>query len=171
MSNTDKIQAPTTDTCQCGNPAHETRTGDKGNKYRVCFSCAQDWQAVMVRKEDAPRLAELGRSLYTAAAQQAGYTVEDTRPRTTATVCPVYDWCTEWAPGHIDHSRYEYNIVPYGAVHLSESTPKLHIGNDEFSIEQAREKAQQLRQVADDMDKLASQLTAALTDTPAGDAR
>lgn len=73
--------------------------------------------------------------------------ISDARARKNG--CPVHDWCTEREPGHIDHSRYERGIVQYGAVHLSASTPKLCVGNAEFPMEQAGEKAAELRLIAD----------------------
>ncbi|MER6557210.1 hypothetical protein ABT300_05495 [Streptomyces sp. NPDC001027] len=73
--------------------------------------------------------------------------VASTRKRRGA--CPVHAWCHETEPGHIDHSRYETGIVLHGAVHFSESTPKLYVGETEFGPEQAAAKAQELRMVAE----------------------
>lgn len=70
---------PTGSHCSyCDKPAHETRTSPAGNQYGVCFACAQDWQAVMVRKEDVPQIAAISRRLYRQAAEAAGYAVTDT---------------------------------------------------------------------------------------------
>lgn len=63
--------------------------------------------------------------------------------------CPVYSWCKEREPGHVDHSRHDRGVVSHGVVHLSDSTPKLWIGNDEFPVDQAAEKAAELRLIAD----------------------
>ncbi|MFJ5155751.1 hypothetical protein ACIQCF_30105 [Streptomyces sp. NPDC088353] len=80
--------------------------------------------------------------------------------------CPVYPgWCAETGD-HIDHSSQEFLIRSYdeiaeplvfaGIVHLSDSQPYVSLQNESLSPAQAREKAQQLRDLADAMDAMAT---------------
>lgn len=185
MSHTE-IKAPTTDTCQCGKPAHETRTSTNGTDYQVCFSCAQDWQAVLVRKEDVPQVAAVGRRLYKRAAEAAGYTVTDTTREDQAAepaLCHVYgSLCTvrDGEDGdqvdehgrHYDHSSDTISVPDEDAprdpkiwaylLHLSDSIPCVGFMGADLTPAQARIKAQQLREFADELDVLADQVDRAL---------
>ncbi|MFF2384071.1 hypothetical protein [Streptomyces sp. NPDC058108] len=69
--------------------------------------------------------------------------------------CRSYAWCSQTGP-HYDHSRHENGIVSYGATHLSEGTPSLYVGMDEFPPEQAAAKAAQLRAIADRIEAMAA---------------
>ncbi|MFF4823127.1 hypothetical protein ACFY20_08830 [Streptomyces sp. NPDC001312] len=85
--------------------------------------------------------------------------------------CQVYPgWCVETGD-HIDHGSQEFLIRSYreiaeplvfaGIVHLSDSQPYVSLQNESLSPAQAREKAQQLRELADAMDAMAAKAEAA----------
>ncbi|MDW8805604.1 hypothetical protein P1P68_12630 [Streptomyces scabiei] len=174
---------PTT-VCGCGAPAVRVDTGQLGNRYGVCFDCAQDWQYVSVRREDAPQVAALARSLYLAAARQAA----DATP-TEPTTCTVYPGLCTAVDGedgdtvdehgrHVDHAGATLSIPGHDIpddpnvwayfLHLSDSTPKIGVMGDDLTPAQAHQRAAELRRFADGLDALAVQVAAVCTEQ-AGD--
>ncbi|MET8824764.1 hypothetical protein ABZX40_17840 [Streptomyces sp. NPDC004610] len=73
------------------------------------------------------------------------------------------DWCVQTGP-HYDHESASVEVVDTKgetmldafALHFSESTPGVCIGESDFTAEQARDKAAELRRFADRVDELAA---------------
>ncbi|WP_420034668.1 hypothetical protein ACN2WE_21310 [Streptomyces sp. cg28] len=81
---------------------------------------------------------------------------EPTVPGTVA--CRTYPQLCDQTGPHDDHSRHHHGIVATGFVHLTEGTPSLYIGVDEFDPTGAEDKALALEAEADHIRYMAEQV-------------
>lgn len=112
-----------------------------------------------------PRAQRDDETIYETVAREAAERKAGRPPRP----CTVYTWCEE-IDTHEDHSGPELLVRSYDETaeplawacisYLSDSVPCVGLNGADLTAEQAREKAQELRQLADAVDEMADTLDA-----------